>query len=243
MPWTILPSLIVLWGVCWMFIIGSQAVDHETLTPTFSPTPAAEALFDASFTADLQSADPSTVLFGFPIDDQDPFNCLFPDEAADHTMNPLDWANGSPQDPNFLTAGVIPDDQVDPNGLGIIHGSVAKAQSNEVLRVNGLPDSESLGSEGTPNASQSAPLSCSDIPGSLVHLEDHEQDGFGHHMSQEKPRLENKDDGPENEQLLADMKKKLLRLTDEIEKKERELAADKNARDSLEKAVLALEGS
>lgn len=55
MPWTILPALIVLWGVCWMFIIGSHALDHESLTPTFSPTPAANEVFDASFTTDPQS--------------------------------------------------------------------------------------------------------------------------------------------------------------------------------------------
>jgi hypothetical protein len=158
MPWTILPALIVLWGVCWMFIIGSQAVDHESLTPIFSPTPAADELFDASFNIDFQSryrncfmllsnmnldSDPSTALFDFG--DPDSLNSLFYNGAADHTTNPLDWANGSPLDPNFLTAGIVSDDSLDLNELGIIHGSVVEAQSNELLHGNNLPNPESSG--------------------------------------------------------------------------------------------------
>jgi len=158
MPWTILPALIVLWGVCWMFIIGSHALDHESLTPIFSPTPAANEVFDASFTTDPQSrycnyfmplanvnldSDPSTALFDF--DDQDSLNSLFYSGAADHTTNPLDWANGSPLDPNFLTAGIVSDDQLDLNELGIIHGSVVEAQSNGLLHGNDLPNPESSG--------------------------------------------------------------------------------------------------
>lgn len=44
MPWTILPSLLVLWGVCWMFIIGSSQPEHEwgnATDPIISPLPAA----------------------------------------------------------------------------------------------------------------------------------------------------------------------------------------------------------
>jgi hypothetical protein len=100
----------------------------------------------------------------------------------------------------------------------------------------------SLG-EGTPNTSQSSPVRCTDIPGSLGCPEDHDQEEVGHHVGQKRPRLENRDDGPDNERLLSDMMKKFRRLSDEVEKKERELAAAKNARDSFEKAILALKGS
>lgn len=44
MPWTILPALLVLWGVCWMFIIGPGDLEPEKFKasiPTFSPAPAA----------------------------------------------------------------------------------------------------------------------------------------------------------------------------------------------------------
>jgi hypothetical protein len=44
MPWTIFPALLVLWGVCWMFIIGSSQSEHEwgnAVDPMFSPVPAA----------------------------------------------------------------------------------------------------------------------------------------------------------------------------------------------------------
>lgn len=43
MPWTILPALLVLWGVCWMFIIGPGDLEPEKFkppAPTFSPAPA-----------------------------------------------------------------------------------------------------------------------------------------------------------------------------------------------------------
>ncbi|CAG7559469.1 unnamed protein product [Fusarium equiseti] len=313
---------IFLWGVCWMFIIGSQVVDHESLTPTFSPTPAADELFDASFNIDLQNSDPSTALFDFG--DPDSVNSLFYNGAADHTTNPLDWANGSPLDPNFLTAGIVSDVSFDLNELGSIHGSVVEAQSSELLHGNNLPNPESSGrngqkskqrvicptcqrsfaalftikrhqaythsnlietqktvflcpnagckrskdkypfprkdgltrhllkckykqntslGEGTPNTSQSSSVRCTDIPGSLGYHKDHDQEHVGHHVGQKRPRLENRDDGPDNERLLSDMMKKLRRLSDEVEKKERELAAAKNARDSFEKAILALKGS
>jgi len=55
--------------------------------------------------------------------------------------------------------------------------------------------------------------------------------------------MDNRDDRPDNERLLDDMMKKFRRLSDEVEKKERELSAAKNARDSFEKAILALKGS
>lgn len=160
MPWTIFPALIVLWGVCWMFIIGSQTVDHESFTPTFSSTPAANGLLDASFISNVQSgcpdcfmllpnirldADPSTALFDFTIDDRDSFDSLFENQITDHSLNPLHWANDSPRDPNFLTAGIMPDDQVDLNGSGIIHRSVVEAQSNELWRGNDSADPESPG--------------------------------------------------------------------------------------------------
>lgn len=41
MPWTMSPTLMVLWGVCWMFIIQSRRVEQELLTaasPIVSPT-------------------------------------------------------------------------------------------------------------------------------------------------------------------------------------------------------------
>ncbi|KAI1044392.1 hypothetical protein LB505_012895 [Fusarium chuoi] len=44
MPWTILPALLVLWGVCWMFIIGPGDLEPEKFkasVPTSSPAPAA----------------------------------------------------------------------------------------------------------------------------------------------------------------------------------------------------------
>jgi hypothetical protein len=51
MPWTIMPVLAVLWGVCWMFIIGPGSLELEklnALVPTLSPVASYHDLYDGS---------------------------------------------------------------------------------------------------------------------------------------------------------------------------------------------------
>ncbi|KAH7196230.1 hypothetical protein BKA60DRAFT_660589 [Fusarium oxysporum] len=109
MPWTILPALLVLWGVCWMFIIGPGDLEPERLNapvPTFSPVPAGYDFYDgpaASYGDEFQAfsiADISTVAHE---------NQLNLDEllysgvgTTNHQLDPIHFVQATPQDPDFL---------------------------------------------------------------------------------------------------------------------------------------------
>ncbi|KAF5695362.1 hypothetical protein FDENT_445 [Fusarium denticulatum] len=108
MPWTILPALLVLWGVCWMFIIGSSPPEHE-IDPMISPAPAAYDFY-ADFHLGIEEG-----LQGSVADDfdnrghlsQDTLEELWPGnvQLMNDLIHPLAFAQDTPQDPNFL----IPD--------------------------------------------------------------------------------------------------------------------------------------
>ncbi|KAF5535705.1 hypothetical protein FPHYL_13138 [Fusarium phyllophilum] len=113
MPWTILPALLVLWGVCWMFIIGSSQPEHEwrnAVDPMISPVP---ATYD--FYADFHGIGIEEGLQGSVADDfdnrgylsQDTLEELWPGDVQlmNDLIHPLNFAQDTPQDPNFL----IPD--------------------------------------------------------------------------------------------------------------------------------------
>ncbi|KAJ4029252.1 hypothetical protein NW756_014356 [Fusarium oxysporum] len=113
MPWTILPALLVLWGVCWMFIIGPGDLQPEKFNapvPTFSPAPAGYDFLDNSGPAyyeyGLQSVlmpEPSNTGYDQPstID-----SLLFDNVGA--SIDPIYLVQAAPQDPDFLSFDVLP---------------------------------------------------------------------------------------------------------------------------------------
>ncbi|KAF5657236.1 hypothetical protein FCIRC_13329 [Fusarium circinatum] len=113
MPWTILPALLVLWGVCWMFIIGSSQPEYEwgnAVDPMISPVPAA---YD--FCTDFPGIGIEEGLQGSVAHDfdnrghlsQDILEELWPRDVQlmNDLMQPFTFSQNTPQDPNFL----IPD--------------------------------------------------------------------------------------------------------------------------------------
>ncbi|KAF4991804.1 hypothetical protein FDECE_13915 [Fusarium decemcellulare] len=104
MPWTISPVLVVLWGVCWMFIRPDDA-HHEKPTaagPTIAPSPAAydpvctntAGKFPLFLTEIHLTGGSYVSKFSFPYGEAGMTGDLF---------DPLGLIHESPQDPNFLT--------------------------------------------------------------------------------------------------------------------------------------------
>ncbi|KAF4494923.1 hypothetical protein FAGAP_8964 [Fusarium agapanthi] len=139
MPWTILPALLVLWGVCWMFIIGPGDLEPEKYKaplPTFSPAPAAYDFLDNSGSAyyelGLQSVlmpEPSTAGFDqhLTID-----SLLFNDDGV--SIDPIYSVQAAPQDPDFLSLDVL-----QRNSVGIAETS-AKEGLTGALPAAVTPD-------------------------------------------------------------------------------------------------------
>nr|RBQ84084.1 hypothetical protein FVER53263_20652 [Fusarium verticillioides] len=113
MPWTIFPALLVLWGVCWMFVIGSSQPEHEwgtAVDPMISPVPAA---YD--FYVDFHGIGIQEELQGSVVDEignsghlsLDTLEELWPGDVQliNDLIHPFNFAQNTPQDPNFL----IPD--------------------------------------------------------------------------------------------------------------------------------------
>ncbi|KAF4336028.1 hypothetical protein FBEOM_10083 [Fusarium beomiforme] len=113
MPWTILPALLVLWGVCWMFIIGPGEVELEkpnTPFPTFSPVPAGydfyksslanhEDEFHAGFVSDFSTA---------PYGDQLTLGFFYGGiGATNDQLDPINFVQAAPQDPDFLALDTL----------------------------------------------------------------------------------------------------------------------------------------
>nr|RBR00444.1 hypothetical protein FVER53263_13852 [Fusarium verticillioides] len=139
MPWTILPALLVLWGVCWMFILGPGDLEPEKFkapVPTFSPAPAAYDFFDNSdqayYNFGLQSffmPETSTTGFEHPTIDSLPFD----NDGAG--VDPIYLVQAAPQDPVFLSFDVLP-----RNSAGIMEPS-SKEGITEALPAAVTPDS------------------------------------------------------------------------------------------------------
>ncbi|KAF5646026.1 hypothetical protein F52700_1975 [Fusarium sp. NRRL 52700] len=113
MPWTILPALLVLWGVCWMFAIRPGDIEPEKFkapVPTFSP--ATYDFFDNSgpayYELGLQSvliAEPSTT----GLDQHPTIDSLLFDDG-DANIDPIYLIQAAPQDPDFLSLDMLPRD-------------------------------------------------------------------------------------------------------------------------------------
>ncbi|KAF4959133.1 hypothetical protein FGADI_1873 [Fusarium gaditjirri] len=113
MPWTILPALLVLWGVCWMFINGPGDLEPEKFkapAPTFSPAPAVYDFLDdlgpAYYEHDLQSVPmPEPSATGY---DQHPtVNSLLFNEV-EAGIDPIYLVQVAPQDADFFPFDVLP---------------------------------------------------------------------------------------------------------------------------------------
>ncbi|CVL08961.1 uncharacterized protein FMAN_11748 [Fusarium mangiferae] len=132
MPWTILPALLVLWGVCWMFIIGPGDLEPQKFNPaapTFSPAPAAYDFLENPGAAYYELGLPSVPVpepssTGF---DQHPTidSLLFTDDGAG--IDPIYLVQHAPQDPDFLSFDVLP-----RNSAGIVETSVKEDLSREL---------------------------------------------------------------------------------------------------------------
>ncbi|KAJ0135395.1 Neuroligin-4, X-linked [Fusarium oxysporum f. sp. albedinis] len=112
MPWTIMPVLAVLWGVCWMFIIGPGSLELEklnALVPTLSPVASYHDLYDGS------DANYEDALQGFLMQDlcdtvhppaiNDPV--YYDIGKMDNQIGPLYSAQIAPQDPDFLALNAL----------------------------------------------------------------------------------------------------------------------------------------
>ncbi|KAF5259948.1 hypothetical protein FOXYS1_9428 [Fusarium oxysporum] len=112
MPWTIMPVLVVLWGVCWMFIIGPGSLELEKLNapvPTLSPLASYHDLYDGS------DANYEAALQGFLMQDlcdtvhppaiNDPV--YYDIRKMDNQYGPLYSAQIAPQDPDFLALNAL----------------------------------------------------------------------------------------------------------------------------------------
>ncbi|CZR46794.1 uncharacterized protein FPRO_12245 [Fusarium proliferatum ET1] len=132
MPWTILSALLVLWGVCWMFIIGPGDLEPEKFkapAPTFSPAPAAYDFLENSGAAYYELGLPSVLMpepssTGF---DQHPTidSLLFTDDGAG--IDPIYLVQHAPQDPDFLSFDVLP-----RNSAGIVETSAKEDLTREL---------------------------------------------------------------------------------------------------------------
>ncbi|KAF5533463.1 hypothetical protein FNAPI_12665, partial [Fusarium napiforme] len=113
MPWTILPALLVLWGVCWMFIIGSSQPEDEwrnAVDPRISPVPAAFDFYTGFHGIETEEGPQGSVADYFNNGghlSQDTLEELWPGDLQlmNDLIHPLTFAQNTPQDPNFL----IPD--------------------------------------------------------------------------------------------------------------------------------------
>ncbi|KAF5577184.1 hypothetical protein FPANT_10576 [Fusarium pseudoanthophilum] len=256
MPWTILPALLVLWGVCWMFIIGSSQPDHErhnAVDPMISPVPVA---YD--FYADVHGIGIEDGLQGSVADEfdnrehlsQDTLEELWPGDVQlmNDLIHPFNFAQNTPQDPNFLNPDMT--SRVDLESLELAAQHTAETlpaaamkepthtyinTDNSVERdATGSADSSGYG-QRTINSDESASASTS-ASASIQHRQDVGPDEVIRANGVEKrPRVED-DEGSNDEFLLAEMVKKYKKMEQEIKEKQEGL-------ETLGKTIQMLKGS
>ncbi|QGI96237.1 hypothetical protein CEK26_009306 [Fusarium fujikuroi] len=111
MPWTIFPALLVLWGVCWMFIIGSSQPEPEwgnATDPTISPLPAAYDFHADFYGIGIEEGPQGSVADSSdnrPYVNHDTLEDLFPGDGQSMSdlIHPLTFVGDIPLDPNFLS--------------------------------------------------------------------------------------------------------------------------------------------
>ncbi|KAG8674260.1 hypothetical protein FPOAC2_00267 [Fusarium poae] len=134
MPWTIRPALLILWGVCWMFIIFGGAgrpgyEELEALNPLVSPVPAVYDLddfldFDIPVTlSDSIVDDPNSRGYGSILDDFAFGNI----EMLNDPNNALVFSQTTPRDPNFLCQDLM--SRNDAQSAGILGQDSTKTSS------------------------------------------------------------------------------------------------------------------
>ncbi|KAF5591229.1 uncharacterized protein FSUBG_10530 [Fusarium subglutinans] len=241
MPWTIFPSLLVLWGVCWMFIIGSSQPDHEwhnAVDPMISPVPAA---YD--FYTDFHGIGIGEELQGSVADDfdnrehlsQDTLEEFWPGDAQlmNDLIHPFAFAQNTPSDPNFLislktssgdseslevaaqdTAEVLPvTNMKDPT-----HTVCISADNSRERNATGSADSSGYG-QRTSNSDESNGKPFKLSP-SIQHGQDVGPDeAIRANVTKKRPRAGD-DEGSNDEYLLAEMVKKYKEMEKEIKEKQ-----------------------
>ncbi|KAF4435956.1 hypothetical protein FACUT_6807 [Fusarium acutatum] len=164
MPWTIFPALLVLWGVCWMFIIGSSQPEHEwrnDVDPMISPVPAAYDLYANFHGIGIEEGIQGSVADGFDNRGylgQDALEELWPGDIQ--LMNdliqihPLTFTQNTPRDPNFL----IPDmmSRGDSKSLELAAQDTAKTLPAAAIEDSTLTACISAGNSGERDATGGA---------------------------------------------------------------------------------------
>ncbi|KLP08577.1 Uncharacterized protein Y057_13926 [Fusarium fujikuroi] len=166
MPWTILPALLILWGVCWMFIVGSSQPEHEwgnAADAIISPVPAAHDLHADFYGIGIEAEG----LQGSVAEDfdnggylgQDTLEGLWPRDIQlmNDLVHPLIFAQNAPRDPNFLNTdltsrGDSESLELTAQGTAEILPAAAEEESNPTACI-------STGDKGETDATGSA--SCS----------------------------------------------------------------------------------
>ncbi|KAF4989027.1 hypothetical protein FGRMN_9399 [Fusarium graminum] len=233
MPWTIAPALLILWGVCWMFI-ASHSSSHErpAIGSVVSPQP---TLYD--FSNDFQNtcigdddlgySDPLFHSFDFlqasPVDpdflalDTSAYtgtsDLLAPLRDADEICQLSEVTIPNPVQQTYPTLGQQPSSSVSDNR------SHCMAQQNKTRFP--CPDCRNIvGSqeerEPSLTISITTPTSRDEIPS----LQANSAEASGSHSTRKRARSEDDEDKTGEGGLLDEMKRKYKRMLEEFKKRE-----------------------
>ncbi|KAG4283414.1 hypothetical protein FPRO06_07793 [Fusarium proliferatum] len=163
MPWTILPALLILWGVCWMFIIGSSQPENEwgnATDPIISPEPAAHDFHADFYGIGIEAEGPqASVADGFNNRrylSQETLEELWAQdvELMNELIHPLTFAQTSPQDPNFLNLDMT--SRGDSESLELVSQDTAKILPAAAMERSTLTASISADNSGEGDATGNA---------------------------------------------------------------------------------------
>ncbi|KAH7006390.1 hypothetical protein EDB82DRAFT_493473 [Fusarium venenatum] len=151
MPWTISPALLVLWGVCWMFIIGTGQPGHEELKAAnslFSPLPAVYDFYGDLPDFDIGDGPPDSILDdtdGTGYDSKGSLgDFMFENiEMVNDPINALTFSQSTPQDPNFLFQDLM--SRNDTESLGLLARDSTGTSSAAAIQTSILEASPSTG--------------------------------------------------------------------------------------------------
>ncbi|KAM0230512.1 hypothetical protein ACHAPO_009277 [Fusarium lateritium] len=168
MPWTIRPALLVLWGVCWMFIIGAGQPGHEELeavNPLVSPVSFFYGFYDNFPDFDIEDTLSHSI-----IDDADDEgyhgqntleNLLLESIGMmNDPINALAVVEATPQDPDFLAHDLM--SRNDAESLGLLKRHSAETLPAAAIQSSLLGSSISIGDTSTRDTTINNDVSGSD---------------------------------------------------------------------------------
>ncbi|KAF5548905.1 hypothetical protein FMEXI_4576 [Fusarium mexicanum] len=161
MPWTIFPALLVLWGVCWMFIIGSSQPDHEwhnAVDPMISPVPAAYDFYADFHGIGIEEGLQDLVANNFDNRGHLEERWVGDVQLMNDLIHPFTFAQNTPQDPNFL----IPDMVFRGDSESL---ELAAQDTAEILPVAAMKDSTPTACINTDNSAERDATNSADSSG------------------------------------------------------------------------------